>query len=68
MKEKPEKAVELAVYGMLPKNRLRDRFMRRLKVTRAAEGAATYKGAVPVDMKNPKLRSGGPFVAASPKA
>lgn len=30
--EKPEKIVELAVYGMLPKNRLRKIFMQKLKV------------------------------------
>jgi large subunit ribosomal protein L13 len=63
--EKPERAVELAVYGMLPKNRLRDRFMRRLKVYRAAEGAKVYSGAQAVDTKNPKLRSGGPVALAS---
>jgi large subunit ribosomal protein L13 len=63
MAQKPERAVELAVYGMLPKNRLRDHFMRRLKVFRAAEGAEKYSGATPIDVKNPKVRSGGPFVA-----
>jgi ribosomal protein L13 len=65
MKEKPERAVELAVYGMLPKNRLRDRFMRRLKVYRDDKGASVYKGASPVDMKNPKMCSGGPYVLPS---
>src|SRR3989344_2397970 len=30
LEEKPERVIELAVYGMLPKNRPRDRFMRRL--------------------------------------
>ncbi|MBI4235677.1 50S ribosomal protein L13 [Candidatus Peregrinibacteria bacterium] len=30
--EKPEKILELAVYGMLPKNRLRKIFMKKLKV------------------------------------
>lgn len=63
--EKPERAVELAVYGMLPKNRLRDRFMRRLKVYRADEGVKVYPGAVTVDTKNPKVRSGGPFALAA---
>ena len=61
--EKPERAVELAVYGMLPKNRLRDRFMRRLKVFRSDEGAKIYPGAFAIDTKAPKIRSGGPFVA-----
>jgi large subunit ribosomal protein L13 len=65
LQDKPERAVELAVYGMLPKNRLRDRFMRRLKVFRNDEGLKKYGGALPVDMKNPKIRSGGPFVLKS---
>ncbi len=30
--KKPTKAVELAVRGMLPKNRLRDKFMKKLKL------------------------------------
>lgn len=67
IQEKPERAVELAVYGMLPKNRLRDKFMRRLKVYRKDEGAKIYKGALPVDVKNSKIRSGGPFVYAADK-
>lgn len=65
LEEKPERAVELAVYGMLPKNRLRDRFMRRLKVFRAAEGSKIYPGAIVVDTKKPKIRSGGPFALAN---
>ncbi|MEZ0537965.1 50S ribosomal protein L13 [Caldicellulosiruptoraceae bacterium PP1] len=32
LEKHPEKAIEIAVRGMLPKNRLRDRFMRKLKV------------------------------------
>lgn len=32
MTKKPTKAVELAIRGMLPKNRLRDVFMKKLKV------------------------------------
>ena len=63
MAEKPERAVELAVYGMIPKNRLRDRFMRRLKVFRDDSGAKQYPYAAPIDVKNPKIHSGGPFVA-----
>ncbi len=34
LKKKPERAIELAVSGMLPKNKLRDRQMTRLKVYR----------------------------------
>jgi large subunit ribosomal protein L13 len=63
MAEKPERALELAVYGMLPKNRLRDRCMRRLKVFRDDTGAKKFPGAAHVDVKNPKVRAGGPFVA-----
>src|SRR5690242_8589964 len=42
IQEKPERVIELAVSGMLPKNRLRSRFMRRLKVFRGEAGAVTY--------------------------
>ncbi len=63
MQDKPERAVELAVKGMLPKNKLRARFMKRLKVFRDDKGQKVYPGAVLVDYKNPKIRSGGPFVA-----
>lgn len=45
--EKPEKIIELAVYGMLPKNRLRKKFMTKLKV---------YKGEThPHEAQNPQL-------------
>lgn len=60
--EKPERVIELAVSGMLPKNRLRSRFMRRLKVFRGAEAGVTYKGAHVVDVTQPKIKSGGPYV------
>lgn len=63
MQEKPARAVELAVSGMLPKNRLRDKFMRKLKVFKDDAGVKQYPYAVPLDVKNPKLRTGGPFVA-----
>jgi large subunit ribosomal protein L13 len=64
MKEKPDRAVRLAVYGMLPKNRLRGRFIKRLKVFRGDEGKAQYPSAQPIDTKNPKVLSGGPFAPA----
>jgi large subunit ribosomal protein L13 len=67
LEKRPERAVELAVSGMLPKNRLRSRFMRRLKVFRADEGAVQYPMAVAVDTKNPKIKSGGPFALAVAK-
>ncbi len=65
IQEKPERVVELAVSGMLPKNRLRSRFMRRLKVFRGAEGAISYKGAHVIDFSNSKTKSGGPYVIQS---
>ncbi len=67
MEKNPMRVVELAVSGMLPKNRLRSRFMRRLKVFRAGDGAVQYPMAVAVDTKNPKIKSGGPFVPAAAK-
>ena len=67
MEKHPERVVELAVSGMLPKNRLRSRFMRRLKVFRAGDGAVQYPMAAAVDTKNPKIKSGGPFVLAAAK-
>jgi large subunit ribosomal protein L13 len=60
LQEKPERAVELAVSGMLPKNRLRSRFMRRLKVFRDESGLKQYPGAAALDVKNARLRRGGP--------
>jgi|GEM_PF-262819 len=62
MEKHPERVVSLAVSGMLPKNRLRSRFMRRLKVFRGPEGAQQYPVASPLDVKNTKVRSGGPVV------
>lgn len=63
LEEKPERVIELAVYGMLPKNRLRDKFFKRLKVFRGADLKGQYGGAQSVDFSNPKIKSGGPFVA-----
>ena len=37
MEKKPEEVVAHAVSGMLPKNKLRDRMMTRLRVYRGAE-------------------------------
>lgn len=62
MKEKPDRAVKLAVYGMLPKNRLRSHFMRRLKIFRGDEGRTLYPGAQAVDLKSKRVRQGGPYV------
>ncbi len=46
LNENPEEAIRLAVRGMLPKNRLRDRRMKRLKV---------YAGSAhPHEAQNPK--------------
>lgn len=37
LQEQPEKVLYLAVKGMLPKNRLRDRMLRRLRIYRGSE-------------------------------
>ncbi|MFH1783927.1 MAG: 50S ribosomal protein L13 [bacterium] len=37
MQKNPEKAVRLAVKGMLPNNRLRDKIIKKLKIYRGAE-------------------------------
>ncbi len=47
MAEKPEKAVELAVKGMLPKNKLGDRQLKRLKIYRGAEHPHAAQFATP---------------------
>jgi len=62
MRDKPERALELAVSGMLPKNRLRKRFMKRLKVFRADEGQKKYGGAVAINLDARRMSQGGPFV------
>jgi large subunit ribosomal protein L13 len=59
IQEKPDRA------GMLPKNRLRDRFIKRLKVTRGDEGRKTFPGAEVVDLKSGNLRMGGPFIPSA---
>lgn len=46
MKKKPERAIELAISGMLPKTRLRSRHMARLKVYRGATHPHTAQFAV----------------------
>jgi len=47
LREKPQRAIELAVSGMLPKNRLRSRMMRRLKVYRGPEHPHNVQFAKP---------------------
>jgi large subunit ribosomal protein L13 len=37
LKSKPDRAVELAISGMLPKNKLRSRRLRRLKVYKGSD-------------------------------
>jgi len=37
MNEKPERAIELAVTGMLPKNKLRKKMMTRLRIFKGSE-------------------------------
>ena len=55
MKERPDRAVELAVIGMLPKNKLRKRMRNRLKVYKEAEHphAAQFAGPLAAEEKQP---------------
>lgn len=50
MERKPEKIVELAVYGMLPKNKLRQVFMKKLKVYAGEEHPHTAQNPEPLEV------------------
>ena len=56
MAEKPELVVELAVKGMLPKNKLRDRQLKRLKIFSGAEHthAAQFANIKPIPVVDEK--------------
>jgi large subunit ribosomal protein L13 len=45
----PERALEYAVYGMLPKNKLRDRMMKKLKIFAGPEH--THTAQKPIEYK-----------------
>ncbi|MBD3330372.1 50S ribosomal protein L13 [Candidatus Peregrinibacteria bacterium] len=50
MERKPNKVVELAVRGMLPKNRLRDVFMKKLKIYPTEEHPHTAQNPEKLDI------------------
>lgn len=52
MKETPEKTVEKAVYGMLPKNRLRHQMLRRLHVHAGTEHKYAAQKPKTLDLTN----------------
>ena len=51
MATRPEKAVELAVKGMLPKNKIGDASFARLRVYAGAEHAQQAQTPIPVEVK-----------------
>lgn len=51
MKNHPEKAFILAVKGMLPPNKLRDRILKRLKVFKGEAVPATFKHAEKIEIR-----------------
>ncbi|ADU96352.1 50S ribosomal protein L13 [Thermovibrio ammonificans] len=50
LKEKPEEVIRLAVKGMLPKNKLRDRRMKRLKVYAGSEHPHGAQNPKPLEL------------------
>ena len=50
MEKKPEEVIEKAVYGMLPKNRLRHQMLKRLHVYGAAEHKYSAQKPQPLDL------------------
>jgi len=50
LQEKPEEVIRLAVKGMLPKNKLRDRRMKRLKVYAGPEHPHTAQNPKPIEL------------------
>lgn len=51
MKKNPEKAVTMAVKGMLPPNKLRDKMIKRLKVVKGATVPANYQNSEKYEMR-----------------
>ncbi len=51
MKKNPEKAVTMAVKGMLPPNKLRDKMIRRLKVVKGEIIPANYRNSEKYEMR-----------------
>ena len=50
LKKKPEEVIRLAVRGMLPKNKLRDRRMKRLKVYAGPEHPHAAQNPKPLEL------------------
>ncbi len=50
LEKKPEEVIRLAVKGMLPKNRLRDRRLKRLKVYAGAEHPHKAQNPKPIEL------------------
>jgi large subunit ribosomal protein L13 len=50
LQEKPEEVIRLAVRGMLPKNKLRDRRMKRLKVYAGPEHPHAAQNPKPIEL------------------
>ena len=51
MKTKPEKAFTMAVKGMLPPNKLRDKIVKRLKVFKGADVPSEFKNAEKLEIR-----------------
>lgn len=51
MEESPSKVIEMAVYGMLPKNRLRPQMLKRMHVVDGAEHKYGPQKPQPLDLK-----------------
>jgi len=51
MKTKPEKAFTMAVKGMLPPNKLRDKVIKRLKVFKGADIPSEFKNAEKLEIR-----------------
>lgn len=50
MEKSPEKVIEMAVYGMLPKNRLRPQMLKRMHVNTGAEHTYAAQKPSPLDL------------------
>jgi len=51
MKTKPDKVVTMAIKGMLPPNKLRDKIMKRLKVFKGETVPASYKNSEKLEIR-----------------
>ena len=51
MEKSPEKVIEMAVYGMLPKNRLRPQMLKRMHVVDGPEHKYAAQKPKPLDLK-----------------